>query len=87
MLHDVEKLFLVDLTVLILVEFVDHGLELLVVEIFAQLSSHVSQILRVSKKVDCSYSEGYAPCSIFIKEHKGLGELFVWIALGHFVSH
>ena len=76
LLHYVEELLIVDLTVAVLVELVDHCLKFVIAEVFAQLARHASQV-----------AETDLASVVLIEQLEGLEDLFNWVALSDFGSH
>lgn len=61
--HNRDKLLLINLAIRIQVKFIDHGLQLLVVNLLAEFLGHTTQVLHVD-----------LTRAIFIKELEGLHE-------------
>lgn len=71
-LHDSEELLDVDDTVVVLVELVDHGLELVVAQRLAQLARHTAEVL-----------QRYRAGLVVVEQGEGLADLLLGIAIGN----
>ena len=76
MFHNGEELSLVDLAVTILVELVDHGLQLVVVEVLLHLAGHTAKV-----------TQGDLASAVLVEQLEGLGDLFDRVALADLSSH
>jgi hypothetical protein len=76
LLHDIEEFLFVDLTVTILVELVNHGLELIVTQVFSKLAGNSAQ---VTKRNLASV--------VLIEKLESLQDLLNGVTLSNFSGH
>merc|ERR1712205_287127 len=76
LLHDAVELINVDLTIAITVSLVDHVLELLIVDVLAELLSNTGKV-----------AEGDLVGVVVVEEHEHLLDVLAGVLLAHLASH